>query len=202
MRKINIEGKKFNRLTVICEIKKLPNNHNRQFKCLCDCGNETVAAYCQITGGGKASCGCLKKESMSRIAKKNKTHGLSNSRTYKSWAAMWTRCRSKKNKNYNGRGIKVCVRWKIFKNFLDDMGIRPNNSTIERKNNNGNYEPSNCKWATNLEQGGNKRNNRILTFNGVSKTVSEWARFRGIKMTTLKERIVRGWDVKKALNYV
>lgn len=119
---------------------------------------------------------------------------------YGSWAAMLTRCRNKNNpgfKNYGGRGITVCERWMDFSNFLADMGLRPSmRHSLERKNNEGNYEPGNCKWATRAEQANNKRNNRIIEFNGLALTVSNWARRIGIKEATLFRRLDTG---KKSL---
>jgi hypothetical protein len=102
--------------------------------------------------------------------------------------------------DYGGRGISVCERWSEFDNFLADMGRRPSpEHTIDRKDNNGNYEPGNCQWATRLAQGGNKRNNVVLTANGYSFTLSQWSKITGIGITTISHRINHGWDTKKAL---
>jgi hypothetical protein len=117
---------------------------------------------------------------------------------------MKGRCGSPSNRNYKGyggRGIKVCERWGRYENFLADMGRRPSPThSIERKNNNGDYEPENCVWATKKEQGRNKRNNRWFTHDGETLTLSEWARKRGIKRTTLRMRLdVYRWPFSKAI---
>lgn len=102
--------------------------------------------------------------------------------------------------NYGGRGIQVCERWLNFEHFLVDMGLRPEGRSIDRINNDGNYEPGNCRWATNAEQQSNKRNNRNLTFNGETHTLDEWARVSGVHRSTLRARLDRyGWNLEKAL---
>ena len=122
--------------------------------------------------------------------------------TYRSWTSMWTRCTNPKAKEwlyYGGRGIKVCERWKQFKNFLADMGERPPHYTIERKDSNGDYIPSNCEWVTRKQQARNTSRNVFLSFNGETKTVAEWAETIGLKNGTLHFRLVKGWSVEKAL---
>ena len=103
--------------------------------------------------------------------------------------------------NYGGRGIKVCTRWDKFENFLRDMGVRPEGTTLERINNNGDYKPSNCKWASKKEQQRNRRTNRMLTYKGVTKCLSAWANDLGLKQHSLSMRIdVYKWPVAKALS--
>jgi len=129
-------------------------------------------------------------------------HGMSHSPTYSSWEAMIQRCLNTKYhryKDYGGRGIGVCVQWRDFKNFLADMGIKPEGCTLERGNNNGNYEPGNCYWATPKEQALNRNSNKLLGYDGLVKTMLEWAEIKNIKYDTLKGRIRRGWSVKEAL---
>ena len=124
---------------------------------------------------------------------------------YNSWCAMKQRCYYKSNNRYDrygGRGIVVCDRWKTnFQNFLEDMGKRPSpKHSIDRINNDGNYEPSNCRWASNLEQS-NNRSNRIIDYNGLSLTIREWSSKLGISYKTLRQRIfVYNWPVDKAIN--
>lgn len=124
-------------------------------------------------------------------------------RTYLSWKSMRRRCENPKDSayhDYGGRGIKVCERWATFEHFLADMGECPNNLEIERINNNGNYKPGNCKWATRKEQANNKRSNTLLVYNGKSQTIAQWADELGIIYETLCSRIYRSkWSIEKAL---
>lgn len=131
------------------------------------------------------------------------THGHSprsgNSITYGSWCAMRARCRS--HKDYKGRGIKVCKRWiNSFENFLTDMGERPSPKySIERQDNDGDYKPSNCRWATRAEQARNRSNNHILKVGSKKHCVTDWAKNSGIKVTTLRNRVRRGWSPNEAV---
>lgn len=121
---------------------------------------------------------------------------------YNSWMAMKKRCSCKTDehyKNYGGRGIKVCARWLSFGNFLADMGERPANMTLDRIDNNGNYEPSNCRWATVKTQRNNSRQNRYVSFNGITKSLSEWAELTGIKRITIQKRFDAGLPPNKIL---
>jgi hypothetical protein len=122
---------------------------------------------------------------------------------YKAWKSMMYRCYDKKNsmfKHYGGRGISVCNQWFDFDVFVKDMGHRPSKKhSIDRINNNGNYEPSNCRWATEIEQKNNMRTNRRFTLWGKTKTMAEWARVAGIKQKTFFMRISKGWDIERAV---
>lgn len=118
-------------------------------------------------------------------------------------SGMKTRCTNRRRaayKNYGGRGIKICARWLSFEQFLEDMGRRPRAGlTIERINNNGDYEPGNCRWATRREQNGNSRQNVHLKFKGERKTVTEWGAALGVKAATIRARLVAGWNTRAAL---
>lgn len=133
-----------------------------------------------------------------------RTHGMSGTSTYRSWVSMVQRCTNPNNgrySSYGGRGITVCDRWLSFLNFDEDMGERPEGKSIDRYPDvNGNYEPSNCRWATPKEQGCNRRNNRLIEFGGKTATLSQWAEQIGIPRETLLSRLDRGWDLKRALN--
>ena len=132
------------------------------------------------------------------------THNRSYSSTYISWGCMIQRCTNKKHRNYSsygGRGITVCADWMDFENFYRDMGDRPNGMSLERKDNNGNYCKENCCWTTQKEQSNNTRTNVKITFNGETKTISQWAEATGIKRGTLNNRLFRGnWPLDKAFN--
>jgi hypothetical protein len=150
----DLVGKKFNKLTVQKRIN--PNKLGVEWLCLCDCGGEKTITTSQLKR--IKSCGCLQKE----VGKRVQTHGLSKTKEFKIWLAMKDRCFREKNpryKSYGGRGITVCERWLKFENFIKDMGSKPKNKSLDRKNNNGNYEPSNCRWATSKQQANNRRNN-------------------------------------------
>src|SRR3990167_5943872 len=129
-----------------------------------------------------------------------KTHGLTKIPEYRCWSSMRGRCGDKKNALYGGKGIKVCERWNDFKNFLEDMGPRLScKHSLDRIDSHGNYEPSNCRWATRTQQNNNRKNVNILTLNGVTKTISDWADHFKMNNGTIRSRINRGWPVEKAL---
>ena len=162
-------GEKFNRLTVIAESEKIANGKNSMqsaWLCKCECGAEFIAAQYKLKSGRTKSCGCFASEAASakrKLIPNALNHGHAShgrlSPTYITWSGMIQRCTYEGNKrwnNYGGRGIRVCEEWKKFENFLKDMGVRPTGKTLDRINVNGNYEPSNCRWATNKEQSLNK----------------------------------------------
>lgn len=141
------------------------------------------------------------------LVERNKTsakHGYHKTKTYKVWSSMRERCLNKKHKNYNdygGRGIYICPRWldkeKGFLHFLSDMGDKPDGYQIDRIDNDGGYSPENCRWVTSKENNRNRRSNKLITYNGISKCVAEWADFLGIDRKTLQMRL-NAWDVKKS----
>ena len=157
---INLTNKKFNRWTVINRAENTITGQAR-WLCECECGNRKVLKSIIIRRGISKSCGCFKIEELSKNRYK---HGHSSSTkvtpTYHSWAGMKARCFNPKHKNFNyygGRGITVCKRWYKFSNFLNDMGVKPHNLSLDRVNNNGNYCLKNCRWATNKQQANNRR---------------------------------------------
>lgn len=129
---------------------------------------------------------------------------ISKTPTYDIWDAMKQRCLNPNDnrwKDYGGRGITICQRWMDYRNFLADIGERPEGRSLDRfPDNNGNYEPGNCRWATRVEQQNNMRSNVVLSHNGKSQTVAQWAAELGINKSTLSKRLSRGnWDVATAL---
>jgi hypothetical protein len=162
---LSLEGKRFGSLIVIKRSGSIGSK--AAWECLCDCGGESRTTSNNLVSGKTLSCGCLMRKTASKNAiKRNTIHGHNRSgtgnqtRTWNSWSSMLKRCRNPKNTNYpnyGGRGISVCDRWSEYVNFLADMGERPEGKTLDRINVNGNYEPSNCRWATLSEQQKNKR---------------------------------------------
>ena len=122
---------------------------------------------------------------------------------YTAWANMLKRCTNPKHPQFNdwgGRGIKVCDRWSDFANFYADMGPRPDGMTLERKDNDADYTPDNCRWATRLEQTNNRRTSILVTLDGVTKPVSEWCSEKGMNISTVNKRVRRsGWTWEAAL---
>ena len=177
---------------------------NMLWLCKCDCGENTIVPAAKLTNGKTKSCGCLKKEtSKPPIIVK---HGMSYSRLYKVWKDMKGRCYRPTSCRYHThgeRGIKVCPEWmsfEIFAKWALSNGYQEN-LTIDRINNDGNYEPTNCRWATPKEQANNRRTNHLISHNGETHTIKEWSEITGINYYTLLERINRlGWSVEKTLN--
>lgn len=136
------------------------------------------------------------------MRKPARTHGRSRSSIYNIWVCMVQRCNdaaSVNYKNYGARGIKVCDRWLTFENFLEDMGERPGKLSIDRIDNEGNYEPGNCRWANRVQQCSNTRVNNLITYNGETKPLMVWCRELGLDHHTTAQRIVYGWSVKRFL---
>ncbi|MBT6048755.1 MAG: hypothetical protein HOG49_18290 [Candidatus Scalindua sp.] len=142
---------------------------------------------------------------MGKFPYTNLSHGHSKkgevSSTYNSWRSMKRRCNcltGKNWRNYGSRGITYCARWDKFANFLADMGEKPEGFSLERENNDGDYEPNNCSWISLAQQANNKRTNGYITHNNIRKTVAEWSRVLGINVRTLRSRINKGWAIDKA----
>jgi len=157
---LKLEGQKFGRLTVIKAVGKNKRN-NICWLCECDCGNTVKVAGGHLRSGHTNSCGCLIKETTKDI---NFKHGKTGTKNFHIWAGMRDRCNNPNNpayKNYGGRGIKICQRWNEFKNFLADMGKKPKGLTLDRIDNDGNYEPKNCRWTTRKEQNRNSRQTKL-----------------------------------------
>lgn len=187
-------GAKFNRWTVIgynkCYLKRL---------CRCECGTEKAVNASSLVRGESTSCGCYLRALLSN---QFRTHGSSGTKAYNAWSAMRGRCNNPNNPNfhhYGGRGIKICERWERFENFLADMSEPPSTKhSIDRMNNDGNYEPSNCRWATQKQQSRNKRLTTFVEYQGQQRPLSEWCEMLGIPFTRTDSRLARGWAVSDA----
>ena len=211
----NLIGKIFGRLTVLSIVNSLSKKHS-YLNCICICGTEKKIRKDHLISGKILSCGCFMIEC---IKERTTIHGGSaaNKRTpeYMSWRAMIQRINSKSyhaRHTYKGKNISICKRWrKSFPNFLSDMGLKPTRShTLDRfPNKNGDYKPSNCRWATIKEQQNNRTNNRHLTYKGSTKSISEWATFFDVTHSTLSRHLksktisdmIQYYEKKKGISY-
>lgn len=194
----DLTGLKFGRLTVISvSCVKRGRYH---WNCICECGGTLSVEGTRITSGNTSSCGCIFREIM---VKRNTTHGKSRTRENLSWKNAKQRCYNKNHpyyKNYGGRGIIMCDRWiNSFTNFISDMGVAPSNKhTLERMDVNGNYEPSNCKWATYKEQARNTRRSKIIEYKGEVKSLPQWCEDLSLNYNRVRDRLLTGWTVDRA----
>lgn len=207
---IDLIGQKFGRLTVI-EYRGVRNTFAR-WLCQCDCGNRVEVVGISLRTGNTRSCGCLCRElSSKRLLKRSGgTLGESRSRLCGVWRTMLQRCDNQSHTHYHiygGRGITVCNEWRDYANFkawalangYDESAPR-GKCTLDRIDNNGNYEPSNCRWIDMREQCKNRRNpTQIFEYGGVRHTLSEWADIVGLKTKVIRERLRNGWEMEKAL---
>lgn len=202
---LNLLGQKFSRLTVI---GRATNSAKGQahWICKCECGTVGVIAGTNLRSGATKSCGCLNKEAAAARCSARATHGMRGSPEYISWMAMRVRCGVVANEetSYSIRGISVCERWRhSFANFYVDMGPKPSPThTIDRyPNNDGHYEPSNCRWATCVEQQNNKRSNRLVVYRGETMTLRNAVRAGGeiVRKDTARRRLILGWPVERAV---
>lgn len=211
-KKIDITGCRFERLLAIKEIG-VDSNKKIIWECRCDCGKIIQTTSNQLRQGRTKSCGCYNAD---MIKTRSLKHGCARinrkTREFIIWKGIKQRCINKNNrdyKKYGAKGIGVCPRWlNSFENFLKDMGLAPTaKHSIDRyPNGDGNYEPTNSRWATPQEQANNKNSNHILTFKEESDTLANWARKTDLKYFTLKQAIRRGdtldsYFKKKGINY-
>ncbi len=190
MKFVDITGNKYGRLTVLQRIRKHPKKTH--WLCQCECGNKTVTEGYYLKTGHTASCGCQR--SISAINTKT-IHGYHDTPTYRTWRAMLNRCNLHSQQNYylyGGRGIRVCDRWRKFEKFLADMGEKPKGMTIDRVDNDGNYESGNCQWATPKQQSNNSRHNRVVSLFGRRQNLQQWLDELNIPKSTVYSRLYRG----------
>jgi hypothetical protein len=179
---INLTGKKFGRLTVVSIDTERTSSGQLKWVCKCECGNAVSICGQSLRESATLSCGCYHSD---ELTSRNTKHGMSYSPEYNTWLNIKDRCTKPscdKYQFYGGRGIEVCERWLSFDNFFSGMGLRPSaKHSIERRDNNGNYEPNNCVWATKPEQDRNKRSNRWIEYNGKRMIAKDWSDLIGIK---------------------
>lgn len=197
----DITGQRFGRLVAVERIPGLNSSGQAVYLCRCDCGTEKEIRAGYLRDGRTKSCGCLSAELSSKRAK---THGLSRHPLFPVWHSMMARCFKPHNhayKDYGARGITVCERWQSVEHFIEDASrLWLPGLTLDRIDNDGNYEPGNVRWTDETAQSRNRRSNVYLTFNGKRQTLFEWADDVGIPRRTLWARIRSyGWSVDKAL---
>lgn len=215
---IDISGRRFGRLVALERVGRTlaPNGTRRSmWRCQCDCGKESVVKYIALTSGNTRSCGCMEEENRHanmqnaaaqrrKSVSKNFCGNLEAHPLYNTWKSMLMRCNNpnvRGYRHYGGRGIEVCERWSGdlgFENFVNDMGDRPDGTTLDRTNVNGNYEPSNCRWATLTEQANNKTNSVYITVGNKQISAKEFCDALGLNYWVAIKQIQRGYDI----NYI
>ena len=191
----DLSGKRFGFLVVKKKIKIGYGKY--KWLCECDCGGETLVNTYHLKEGDIKSCGC-------QHFKACVTHGMTNTRLYHIWRTMKSRCNCKsspKYSSYGGRGIKLYNEWNRFEPFRDWALANGYSEelSIDRIDNDGNYEPSNCRWATAIEQANNTRKNRRIAIHGEERTLKQWCDIYGIESRLVSQRLKRGWSVEDAL---
>lgn len=192
----DLTGLAFGKVTV-----ERRHGHRDAWTCKCECGRTKTFRGYDLSAGRVTSCGCQQRH---RLAGCVRTHGRHGTPEYRAWRAMIERCHRPESvsyANYGGRGITVCDEWRYsFATFLRDVGDKPSpKHSLDRKNNNGNYEPSNVRWATKVEQMRNTRRSRRLTACGMTMTISEWSERRGIPRNRIASRLARGASDEEAV---
>lgn len=197
---IDLTGRVFGNLAVIGLAGKAKSG-SMIWSCRCACGNPEIRQVwsSSLIRGLTVSCGCVRKERVRQASTKDgmSTHPLRNI-----WYRMWERCTDSSSPDYpdyGARGIRVCERWEVFANFVADMPSRPEGTSIDRIDNDKGYKPGNCRWATPKEQARNKRTNRQVTLNGVTKPLAQWVEELGLNYTTTVSRLNRGLPAEVAL---
>ena len=196
----DLSGQRFGKLIAI-EVVGKSKTGNMIWECKCDCGNTKNIWSTALVSGNTKSCGCSRVDAVHR---RKDYHGDKAERLYHIWGGMLVRCNPKcahRSSAYSAKGIKVCDEWKDYRAFRKwalANGYR-DDLTIDRIDVNGDYEPSNCRFATQKEQQNNRSNNHRITYNGETKTLAQWAEIVGINASAISKRIRRGWAVDEAL---
>ena len=197
-KRLELVGQKFGRLMVEKFSRKSKYGYSL-WQTRCDCGAEKTVSGSHLKSGHTKSCGCVRKEITSKRYFK---HGMTQSPIYNIWSNMKCRCLNRNDaqyKDYGGRGILICKAWlDSFETFLSDMGEKPEGLSIDRIDNNGNYEPNNCRWSDRYEQNNNARSNVKITYKGKTLNMAQWARELNINKGTLRSRLNAGWSTEKA----
>lgn len=206
----DLSGNRYGRLTVVCQAERSKSGQIR-WRCRCDCGKEVAVATSNLTSGHTKSCGCFRDESRIKVHTK---HGLRHTRIYSVWGKIKGRCYNKNTPcydRYGGRGIKMCDEWRdnpeAFAKWAYENGFDENaeygECTLERINNDGDYEPGNCKWASMREQSNNRRSNRVIEHNGEKHTLAEWTRILGVSNSKLIWHLNKGRTIQDVIdNYL
>lgn len=201
---INIAGQRFGYLTVV-ELVASADAGQARWRCRCNCGRATVVQSQSLRNGTTKSCGCLKQQkTIDRSTKHGDSKRIDRTKEYLAWKGAKSRCFNPKApqfQHYGGRGITMCAEWvNDFPAFLKHMGRCPPGMELDRyPNNDGNYEPGNCRWATKKQQARNQRKTQLLTYNGKTKPQVEWAEQFSIDVKTLRYRLNHNWPIDKAL---
>lgn len=199
--KHDMTGERFGRLTVTTYAGKAPNGHTL-WECKCSCGAFVTVSRSNLISGRQVSCGCKRREQAGMI---NQTHGGRNSRLYSIWCNMITRTTNPKGTayhRYGGRGVKMCEEWRNNFEAFRDWALANGYTeelTIDRIDNDGGYEPDNCRWVPWSEQFNHRSNTKLITYHGETLSISQWAEKLNISKTMLYQRIKAGWPVERAL---
>jgi hypothetical protein len=200
------EGDVFGRLMIIRLTKGKNATTNRTetiAECLCECGGVKSVPIDKLRAGTTSSCGCLRTEHNRELAARNIKHGMADTRVYRIWQGIKSRCDDPEQEsypNYGGRGVRYSRRWASFEGFYADMGDPPTDKhEIDRIDNDGHYLKSNCKWSTRIEQQNNRRNNHFITYKGKTQTIAQWSRELGLSAKTISGRSNLGMDAEDIL---
>lgn len=205
----NIAGQVFGRLTAVAFAGR--NSRQGLWRCRCECGGQATTTVTKLRSGHTTSCGCFKNEGIASRARKDGLFVGGRHRLFDTYHKMVARCTNPNDaayEDYGGRGISVCDRWLKgegqktgFSLFLKDMGPRPSSRySLDRRENNGNYEPANCRWATAKQQARNRRSNRLVDCDGRKLALSEFCDRKGLRFNLVNGRIGRGWSFERAIS--